>query len=203
MTNCSECGKACNIGKCGNSISVYFPYGHRLDSMDFELKFCKVKEKKFFNTTDATHIVIKIIDKKRRQEYVIDPSFKVYALRQRLDNYSSFEDINLEAFFEYNKSRDKFFSVDLAAPIFIRKDYVINFSIESVDNKFDKSHYLLSLNATKTYGALSRGLFTLRFIDGHLQKSTDDQLSKELLSPNEIMLLTKKLLTWAVEIQAS
>ena len=25
------CKKACNIGDCGNSISVWFPYGHALD----------------------------------------------------------------------------------------------------------------------------------------------------------------------------
>ena len=45
---CDQCKKECNIGECGNSISVWFPYGHTLDGshgrvMDHPHEFCSSK----------------------------------------------------------------------------------------------------------------------------------------------------------------
>ena len=42
---CDVCKKDCNLGDCGNSISVWFPYGHALDGshgrvLDSTHEFC-------------------------------------------------------------------------------------------------------------------------------------------------------------------
>ena len=44
-TLCDLCHNECNLGDCGNSISVWFPYGHALDGshgrvLDEDHKFC-------------------------------------------------------------------------------------------------------------------------------------------------------------------
>jgi len=42
---CDRCHNECNLGDCGNSISVWFPYGHALDGshgrvLDHPHEFC-------------------------------------------------------------------------------------------------------------------------------------------------------------------
>lgn len=44
-SKCDMCGNQCNLGDCGNSISVWFPYGHALDgnhgrTLDDSHEFC-------------------------------------------------------------------------------------------------------------------------------------------------------------------
>lgn len=40
MVECEKCNKICNLGECGNSITVDFPYGSTLDNMFTPLEFC-------------------------------------------------------------------------------------------------------------------------------------------------------------------
>jgi len=41
--HCDNCDARCNIGQIGNAITVSFPYGHKLDSLDENKHFCSDK----------------------------------------------------------------------------------------------------------------------------------------------------------------
>ena len=192
-------------GLC-DELSVYV-YGKikALFSKDrFGIKFAKVKERNYFDTPQATHIVIIILDKRRHQEYLLDPSFKKYGKKDDFKNYYSFKDLDADAFLkEYNQSPDNFFEVDFATPLLIRHGYLITFSIESVNKKFDKDHFILAIAATKQRSTTSSYVFALRCRRGHVKVDIDEGLLKQLLTPEETARLIQRLMEWANAVYKS
>jgi hypothetical protein len=184
-------------GLCGQlSRFVYGKIKSLFPKELFDIKFSKVREKKFFFTPQATHIVILITDKQQHKEYVIDPTFKRYGRKEDFDDYVGFDNQDPTVFLESNRQQDKYFEVDYASPILIRGDYLITFSVESVNGKFDKNHFVLALAADYRSSTTSKYLYAFSYNEGHLQIDKDEELIKQLLSLNEAVGLISKLMEW-------
>lgn len=192
-----------NKGLCGSlSRFMYGKIKEIFPPNNYDIKFCKVKERGFFSTPQATHIILLITDKHTSREYLLDPSFKVYGNKKDFKQYYDFEVQNTESFLKYNISTDKSFDVDYATPLFIKKGYLVTFSVEPVDGQFDKDHFILALAATYRGESVSRYIFAIENNNGLLKIDKDEELIKKLTTPQKALLMIQRLFEWTMVIAA-
>jgi hypothetical protein len=187
-------------GLCGglaryvyNKILPIFPKNK------YDINFVKVKDSNFFNTPDATHIVLSVLNKKNHYEYVLDPSFKAYGRKSDFKRYSSYDYQDPDSFIKYNKSTNKSFDVDFATPLLVKNKYLLTFSVESIDGTFDQDHFIIALAATYRGASTSQYVFALRYENGGIQISKNEELLKQLLSPEEALRMVQRLMKWLNE----
>lgn len=188
-------------GLCG-TLSRYM-YGKIKDVFPqdrYKIMFEKVKEKDFFFTPQATHMILTVTDLETGKKYLLDPSFKRYGAIEDFDNYIFVEQDEPETFLASNQSPDKFFDVDSATPIMIRNDYLLVFSVESVDGKIDKNHFILAISAVKRQATSGDYVMGLKYIDGYLQTYSDEGLMRRLLKPEEVTRFQQRMLQWSIHL---
>lgn len=191
-------------GLCGSlSRYTYAKIKDIFPSDKYRIMFEKVKERDFFFTPQATHIVLTITDIAEGRKYLIDPSFKRYGAADSFDDYLFVSEENPQNFLESNRSPDKFFDVDSAAPILIRGDYLLVFSVESVDGKIDKNHFILAITAVKRHATNGDYVLGLKYIDGYLQTYSDEVLMRQLLQPEEVTRFQRRMLQWSAILSES
>lgn len=192
-----------NSGLCSKlSRYVYGEIKPLFSAEHFEIVFAKVKERDFFFTPQATHIVILVFDKESQKKYLIDPSFKRYVVMEDLEQYVFFDYEKPEVFMPSNMSPDKFFYVNSASPLLIRNDHLLLFSVEEVDGKIDNKNFILSISAIKRRGEKSDYILGMRSINGTFQSYGNEQLALDLLKPEEIARLQLRLLQWSEMISS-
>ncbi|MFA4989019.1 MAG: hypothetical protein WC572_05390, partial [Candidatus Omnitrophota bacterium] len=80
-----------------------------------------------------------------------------------------------------------------AIPLFIRKDYLVGFTVESMYGTSAMKHFVLALTLNKKHNYAGRYLFALRSINGGTEILEDKKLAREILSEQEWDALTRKI----------
>lgn len=169
----------------------------------YEILFEKVKERDYFFSPQATHFLLTILDKESSLKYLIDPSFKRYGRVDDFEEYEFFDRLDPEAFIKVNRSSDKSFGIDSASPLFIRDGYLLVFSVESVDGKVDRNHFILSISAVKRQAQSGEYVLGLKYEDGYIQTYSNDKLMRLILKPDEVTKFKQRLLQWSMVVSGN
>ncbi len=169
----------------------------------YEIFFEKARERDYFFAPQATHFLLTVLDKESSVKYLIDPSFKRYGRVEDFDEYVFFDRLAPEAFIASNRSSDKSFNIDSASPVFIRDGYLVVFSVESVDGKVDRNHFILSISAVKHQAQSGEYVLGLKYVDGYIQTYSNDKLMRRLLKPDEVTKFQQRLLQWSMVISGN
>lgn len=191
-----------NSGLCGQlSRYVYHKIKNIFPLDRYKILFEKVREINYFFTPQASHFVVTITDLVAQRKYVIDPSFKRYGTVEDFEGYYYYiEEQNPATYIQVSKSPDKFFFINSASPMMIRDDLLLIFSVESVDGKVDKDHFILSISAVKPQATQGEYVLGLKFTDGYLQTYSNDDLVHRLFTEDEITHLQQRMFQWSLAI---
>lgn len=169
----------------------------------YEIFFEKARERDYFFAPQATHFLLTVLDKESSVKYLIDPSFKRYGRIEDFEEYEFFDRLAPESFIASNRSSDKSFNIDSASPVFIRDGYLVVFSVESVEGKVDRNHFILSISAVKHQAQSGEYVLGLKYVDGYIQTYSNDKLMRRLLKPDEVTKFQQRLLQWSMVISGN
>ena len=65
---------------------------------------------------------------------------------------------------------------------------------------FDKNHFILAIAATKRRATVGVYIVALRYVNGHLQVTAEDELLRKLFKPEEAKRLNQRLFDWASKL---
>ena len=184
----------------GLAMYTYQKIKPLFDPERFEIKFAKVKESNYFFREDAMHIILIIRDKNNNQEYLLDPSFKRYGNKNALNEYIVMSDQSSDEFMAYNQIPQKFFLVNKATPLFIQNTYIVLFSVQSHDEKFDKNNFILTIAANKPETSVEEYVLLMKCENGNLKVGRNESLATQLLGQKNDVQLSSKLQQWAQDI---
>lgn len=165
----------------------------------YEVKFAMVTESGFFANGQSNHIVLLLVDKSEGQVYLIDPSFHKYARMKDLPEYHVLN-VQDTLSFEKDKSHDVSFRVDQAIPLYIKNDFLLSFSVTSVDGKFDKDNFIFVISAIRRYKYAGRDIVLIGRRNKVFEDVQDQVLLTNLLTPQEIRILFDKLKSWIEQV---
>ncbi len=161
----------------------------------YEVKFAMVTESGFFATEQSNHIVLLLVGKSDKQVYLIDPSFHKYA---RMKDLAEYQVINIQDTLSFvrDKSHDISFGVDQAIPLYIKNDFLLSFSVTSVDGKFDKDNFIFVISANRRYKFSGRDIVIIGRHNKEFEDYEDKALLNQLLASGEIKVLFDKIKNW-------
>ena len=182
-------------GLCAELATYLFEKIKPLLDGRYEVKFAMVSESGFFSATQSNHIVLLLVDRSVGQVYLIDPSFHKYARMKDLPEYHL---INVQGALSFvkDKSHDVFFGVDQAIPLYIKNDFLLSFSVTSVDGKFDKDNFIFVISATRRNKFASRDIVFIGRRNKEFEDFQDKPILREILTDGEIKTLFDKLKDW-------
>ncbi len=180
-------------GTCGELAAYTHEKIEPIFKDDYEIKFVMASQSGYFLTPKASHVVLRVSKKSYpRKEYIIDPSFHKYGPIEDFEDYFFLEEMDNLDFLEKkdNNITQQFSS---AIPLFIRKDYLVGFTVESMYGNSAMKHFVLALTLNKKHNYAGRYLFALRSINGGTEILEDKKLAREILSEQEWDALTRKI----------
>lgn len=183
------------FGLCAELATYLFEKIRPLLNGRYEAKFAMATEAGFFSAEQSNHIVLLLVDKMDKQIYLIDPSFHKYA---RMKDLAEYHIVNIQDTLSFvkDKSHDVSFGVDQAIPLYIKNDFLLSFSVTSVDGKFDRDNFIFVISANRRNKFVGRDIVLL----GRRNKEFEDYENKGmlnlLLTPEEIKVLFDKLKSW-------
>jgi len=165
----------------------------------YEIKFAMVAESGFFPGGQSNHIVLLLVDKSGKEIFLIDPSFHKYA---RLKELSGYRVLNIQDTLSFvkDKSVDVFFGVDQAIPLYIKNDFLLSFSVTSVDGKFDKDNFIFVIAANQRNGFDGRDIVMIGRHNKEFEDFENKEFLNKLLTPEEIKVLFDKLKSWIEQV---
>jgi hypothetical protein len=187
------------FGLCAELATFVFEKIRPLLDIRYEVKFAMVAESDFFSEGQSNHIVLLVIDKFKKEVYLIDPSFHKYANIKDLKEYQV---INIQESLSFvkDKSHDVSFGVDRAIPLYIKDDFLLSFSITSIDGKFDKDNFLFVISANRRNKFAGRDVLVIGRHNKAFEDFEDKALFDQLLTPDETKELFEKLKSWIRQI---
>jgi len=188
-----------HYGLCAELATFLFEKIKPLLDGQYEVKFAMVTESGFFATGQSNHIVLLLVDKSNDQVYLIDPSFHKYA---RMKDLTEYHVLNIQDTLSFvkDKSHDVSFGVDQAIPLYIKNDFLLSFSVTSVDGKFDKDNFIFVISANRRYKFAGRDIVGIGRRNKEFEDFEDKTLLDQLLTPDEIKVLFDKLKTWIEKV---
>jgi len=184
-----------HFGLCAELATYLFEKIKPLLSGRYVVKFAMVTESGFFAAGQSNHIVLLLVDRSDNQVYLIDPSFHKYARKQDLPEYQVLN-IQDSLSFVKDRSNDVSFSVDQAIPLYIKNDFLLSFSVTSVDGRFDKNNFIFVISAIRRYKFAGRDIVVIGRRNKEFEDFEDRSLLTQLLTPEEIKILFDKLKSW-------
>ncbi len=183
------------FGLCAELATYLFEKIKPLLDGRYEVKFAMVSESGFFSAGQSNHIVLLLVDKSDKQVYLIDPSFHKYA---RMKDLAEYHVLNIQDTLSFvkDKSHDVSFGVDQAIPLYIKNDFLLSFSVTSVDGKFDKDNFIFVISANRRYKFAGRDIVVIGRRNKEFEDFEDKALLNQLLTPDEIKTLFDKLKSW-------
>jgi len=182
-------------GLCAELATYLFEKIKPLLDGRYEVKFAKVTESGFFSADQSNHIVLLLVDKSTTQVYLIDPSFHKYAKLKDLAEYRVLSTQDTLSFVK-DQSHDVSFGVDQAIPLYIKNDFLLSFSVTSVDGKFDKDNFIFAISANQRFKFAGRDIVVIGRRNKEFEDYEDKALLNQILTPDEIKILFDKLKSW-------
>lgn len=183
------------FGLCAELATFTFEKIKPLLDGRYEVKFAMVTESGFFAAGQSNHIVLLLGDKADKQIYLIDPSFHKYARLKDLPEYQV-QDIKDTLSFVKDRSHDISFNADQAIPLYIKNDFLLSFSVTSVDGKFDRGNFIFVISAMRRYKFAGRDIVVIGRRKRRFEDFEDRRMLNDLLTPDEIKILFDKLKSW-------
>jgi hypothetical protein len=183
------------FGLCAELATYLFEKIKPLLNGRYEVKFAMVTESGFFAADQSNHIVLLLVDSTNNQIYLIDPSFHKYAKIKDLPEYHVLNVQDTLSFVK-DKSHDVSFGVNQAIPLYIKNDFLLSFSVTSVDDKFDRDNFIFVISANRRYKFAGRDIVIIGRRNKEFEDFKDKALLNELLTPDEIKTLFDKLKIW-------
>lgn len=183
-------------GLCAElSTYLYQKLTSIVDSRRYDIKLAMATEAGFFPTAGSNHIVLLMYDKFSKNTYLIDPSYHKYG---KLSDFKEYQILGIQdtLTFMKDKSHDVSFLVNQAMPLFIKDDLLLSLSVTSVDGKFDKDNFLFVVTANKRNKISGLNIVIVGKYNGQLQSFESRYLLEQLLKPEEIDQLHRKLTIW-------
>jgi hypothetical protein len=187
------------FGLCAELATYLFEKIRPLLGNRYEVKFAMVSESDFFSAGQSNHIVLLLIDKSNGQIYLIDPSFHQYARLKDLPQYHVIE-VQDTLFFIRDKSHDVTFGVDQATPLYIKNDYLLSFSVTSVDGKFDRDNFMFVISAMRRNKFAGHDIVFIGRRNKEFEDMEDRQMLTRILTQDDINVLFGKLKIWIQSI---
>lgn len=183
------------FGLCAELATYLFEKIKPLLTRRYEVKFARVTESSFFSASQSNHVVLLLVDKTDNQIYLIDPSFHKYAKMKDLPDYHV---LNIQDTLSFSKDRshDVTFNVDQAIPLYIKNDFLLSFSVTSVDGKYDRNNFAFVISANRRDKFVGRDIVVIGRREGEFEDFEDRTLLSQLLSPEEINILFAKFKSW-------
>jgi hypothetical protein len=165
----------------------------------YEIKFAMVAEAGFFPSGQSNHIVLILVDRSSKEIYLIDPSFHKYA---RLKDLPEYRVLNIQDTLSFvkDKSVDVSFGADQAIPLYIKNDFLLSFSVTSVDGKFDKDNFIFVIAANRRYKFTGRDIVMIGRHNREFEDFENKAFLEQLLSQDEIGVLFDKLKSWIEKV---
>jgi len=161
----------------------------------YSMVFVHCAESGYFLGPRSSHYVLKLTDSANPGNvFVIDPSFARYGRLEAFEDYL-FYDASDRIFFE----KDVFFAAGVAMPIVIRRDFIVDLSVEGGEDEFDRDNFTIALVCTRRYRFSGRYIFALRLIHGLPQVYENKALAEFLLDEGMYKTLKARLTGWFVE----
>ncbi|MBI2069546.1 MAG: hypothetical protein HYT79_03010 [Elusimicrobia bacterium] len=182
------------FGACGELSTYAAGRIKKITGGRFALKFIKVGESDFFAAPAASHHALLLIDEQPPHKvYLVDPAFHRYGgIEQFLDRYFIFS-VHDELPFMKTKSRGALSPVDKALPMFIKKNFMLSFSVQSINGIFDRNNYAAAWIATERGKFAGRSVLIVSKENGEVRIGDDPDLSRFLLSAKEYGELKDRL----------
>jgi hypothetical protein len=98
--------------------------------------------------------------------------------------------------FVKDRSRDVSFNVDQAIPLYIKNDFLLSFSVTSVDGKFNRDNFIFVISAIRRYKFAGRDIVVIGRRNKEFEDFEDRSMLNMLLTPDEVKILFDKLKTW-------
>ncbi len=188
------------FGLCGELAAYTYRKIHPLFGDDYLILFVRAAEAGFFLRPLSSHTVLAIIDKNTKERFFLDPSFGRYGREADFSEYMFFEVVPPEIHLNGLKP-DVVFGVDSGTPIFIREKFILYLTVESVEGRFDKDNFILSITANKKHEFSGRYVYALKVLDGKPRRFRNDALLKRFLSQEEAGSLLNRLDQWFVQYE--
>jgi len=187
------------FGLCAELATYLFEKIKPLLDGRYEVKFAMVTEPGFFSTDLSNHIVLLLQDRSDGQIYLIDPSFHKYA---RMKDLAEYQVINTQDTLSFvrDKSHDVSFGVDQAIPLYIKNDFLLSFSVTSVDGKFDRDNFIFVISANRRNKFAGRDIVLIGRRNKEFEDFQDRQVLNQLLTEGEINILFDKLKSWIEKV---
>ena len=182
-------------GLCAELATYMFERVRPILDTRYDLKFAKATESGFFATVESNHIVLVLVDNSTKQVYLIDPSFHKYARLKEMGEYHLLSIQDTLSFIK-DQSHDVVFGANQAIPLYIKNDYLLSFSVTSVDGKFDGDNFIFVISANRRYKFTGRDIVVIGRHNKEFEDFEDKDVLNGLLSPGEIQVLFDKLKIW-------
>jgi hypothetical protein len=187
------------FGLCAELATFLFEKIRPLLDGRYEIKFAQATEADFFPTDGSNHIVLLLVDKSDKEVYLIDPSFHRYAKMKDLAGYHVLN-IQDTLSFVKDKSHDVSFGANQAIPLYIKNDFLLSFSVTSVDGKFDRDNFIFVISANRRYKFAGRDIVIIGRHNKEFEDFEDKVFLNQLLTPEEIKTLFDKLKSWIQQV---
>jgi hypothetical protein len=189
------------FGLCAELATFVFEKIKPMLDARYEVKFAMATESGFFAAEQSNHIVLLLVDQSDKQAYLIDPSFHKYA---RMKDLTEYHVVNIQDTLSFvkDKSHDVVFDVNQAIPLYIKNDYLLSFSVTSVDGKFDKDNFILVIAANRRNKFSGHDIVVIGRHNKEFEDFEDKNTLNQLLTEGEINTLFGKLKSWIEQIKA-
>jgi len=182
-------------GLCGELAAYVYKKIVPFMKDHFEILFLEASESGFFLRPHSTHILLLLIDKITHEHYFIDPSFQRYGKEEDFSDYQFFGAVDPLTHLASLKTNVSF-GVDLETPLLIRKNFLLCLGAESLEGKFDKDNFELTITANKRHDYSGREIFVLRRRNGKTETFSNEWLLHQLLTHEESQKIFGKMTGW-------
>ncbi len=182
-------------GACGELSAYVFQQIRPLLDHRYSIRLVRVAESSFF-PPNSSHYALFIIDSTHPQfpvTYVLDPSFRRYGRIDDFENYRFYE-TSEKILFVDQRIPYEVFQLGQGAPLIMQRRFLLELVVESIDGKFDKDNFALSVRATSKHNYSGRRALSLRRVDGKFELYENTAFVKEKIESKEYEVLKKRLI---------
>ncbi len=182
-------------GACGELSAYAYQKIRPLFDHRYSIRVVRVAESSFF-PPNSSHYALFIIDSTNPQfpvTYVLDPSFRRYG---RIDDFEDYRFYETDEKIQFVEKRIPYevFRVDQGAPLIIKRQFLLELVVESIDGKFDENNFALSVRATLKHNYSGRRALSLRRVAGKFELYENTDFVKERLKSKEYDILKNRLI---------
>lgn len=182
-----------NAGLCGDLAVYTYNKIEPILRKDYEVKYVRAAESKFFPAPLNLHIVLSIIDRKDKSKvFILDPSFARYGPLSEFNDYLFFE--HLESIrFAVRRDKDNIELINRATPVLISKDIKLSLIVTPENNQFNRENFSIGILRTLKNTYMPRTIFRIgrrnaqEFVDDAVIQSPILKNSEEYAKLKEVV----------------